>query len=100
MFQQAVARPVLDLSAYNDDIENLLALSGLLDWYVGVSNTMTHLRAAAGGSSDVLVPLPTEFRWMNRGDSYPWFPKNTIYRQQSDGSWKTSSDSLARKLNA
>ena len=66
-FERVVDRPVLDLSHSNDDIEDLLALSGLLYRYVGVSNTMTHLRAAAGKSLDVLFPLPTEFRWMNDG---------------------------------
>ena len=45
-FTAALGRPVLDLSALNEEIENLLALSGLLARYVGVSNTMTHLRAA------------------------------------------------------
>lgn len=45
-FTSTLGRPVLDLSALNEEIENLLALSGLLARYVGVSNTMTHLRAA------------------------------------------------------
>ena len=38
----------LDLSAVNDDLEDMLALMALLDDYVGVSNTNMHLRAGLG----------------------------------------------------
>lgn len=99
-FQRAVDRPVLDLSRCNDDIEDLLALSGMLDRYIGVSNTITHLRAATDRPSDVLVPMPAEFRWMNAGDVSPWFPRNDVYRQKPDGSWKEACDALAAKLKA
>lgn len=93
-FQRIADRPVLDLSHCNDDIENLLALSGVLDRYIGVSNTITHLRAATGKPSDVLVPMPAEFRWMNDGNVSPWFPDNAVYRQSPDGSWQAACDAL------
>lgn len=70
-FTSTLGRPVLDLSALNEEIENLLALSGLLARYVGVSNTMTHLRAARQKSSDVIVPRPAEYRWMNTWAASP-----------------------------
>jgi len=70
-FKAALGRPVQDMSHTNTDIEDLLALSGLLDTYAGVSNTKTHLRAARGKVSDVIVPSPAEFRWMNEGDANP-----------------------------
>lgn len=97
-FAAALGRPVLDLSSANDDIENLLALSGLLDRYAGVSNTMTHLRAARQKNSDVVVPRPAEFRWMNAGDTSPWFPGAKIYRQMPDGTWPAAFDALSTAL--
>jgi tetratricopeptide (TPR) repeat protein len=97
-FAVALGRPILDLSSVNDDIEDLLALSGLLDRYVGVSNTMTHLRAARQKSSDVTVPRPAEFRWMNAGDASPWFPGAKIYRQMPDGAWPPAFDALSAAL--
>lgn len=99
-FSAALGRPVLDLSDTNNDIEDLLALSGLLDGYVGVSNTMTHLRAARGRNSDVLVPTPAEFRWMNRGGSSPWFPGCRIFRQSFDGDWGPAFTQLAEITGA
>ena len=78
--------PVHDLSAWNEDLEDLLALLSVLDSYVGVSSTSVHLRAACGGTADVLVPIPYEWRWMCQGDS-PWFPGIRVCRQALDGSW-------------
>lgn len=97
-FAAALGRPVLDLSSANDDIEDLLALSGLLDRYVGVSNTMTHLRAARQKPSDVVVPRPAEYRWMNAGAESPWFPRAKIYRQMTDGAWPPAFDELSAAL--
>ncbi|CAN0437938.1 unnamed protein product, partial [Laminaria digitata] len=97
-FAAALGRPVLDLSWVNEDIEDLLALSGLLDRYVGVSNTMTHLRAARQKASDVIVPRPAEYRWMNGGDTSPWFPGTRVYRQMPDGAWQPAFDDLSATL--
>lgn len=97
-FAADLDRPILDLSSVNGDIEDLLALSGLLDRYAGVSNTMTHLRAARQKPSDVIVPRPAEFRWMNTGDTSPWFPQAKIYRQMPDGAWPPAFDALSATL--
>ena len=97
-FASAIGRPVLDLSDTNDDIEDLLAVSGLLDIYAGVSNTMTHLRAARGRQSDVIVPSPAEFRWMNQGDASPWFPGCRVFRQSPDGAWPPAFERLSMFL--
>lgn len=95
-----IGRPVLDLSAVNDDVEDMLALSGLLDRYVTVSNTIVHFRAACGGGSDLLVPIPADFRWMSSGNVSPWFPDSRVHRQQPDGDWKHALASLGERLKA
>lgn len=97
-FAQELGRPVLDLSDANDDLERLLALSGLLDDYVTVSNTMVHMRAARGRTSHLVVPAPAEFRWMASGSQSPWFPGSPVYRQSSDGSWTEAFDTLEDAL--
>ena len=51
-------RPVHDLSAANEDLEEMLTLLAVLDEYVGVSSTNMHLRASAGRTARVLVPWP------------------------------------------
>ena len=98
-FADRLGRPVLDLSSANDDIEDLLALSGLLDVYVAVSNTMVHMRAGRGGTTHVLTPSPAEFRWMADGDESPWFPGSPVYRQAPDGDWTAAYGRLAAALS-
>ncbi len=97
-FAHALGRPVLDLSGANDDLETLLALSGLLDEYVAVSNTTVHLREALGKPTHVLIPAPPEFRWMAHGDESPWFPESPVYRQRPDGNWNDAFDTLAASI--
>jgi tetratricopeptide (TPR) repeat protein len=94
---RALGRPVHDFTAYNENLESMLALLALLDEYVGVSNTNTHLRAAVGRTARVLVPAPAEWRWMYSGQS-PWFPGFKIYRQSLSGDWDGALARLAGDL--
>jgi len=91
-------RPVHDLSACNEDLENMLALLALLDDYVGVSNTNMHLRAGTGKTARLLLPRPSEWRWMADGKFSPWFPGFRIYRQSTNGSWADALQALSKDL--
>jgi Flp pilus assembly protein TadD len=91
-------RPVHDLCAANDDLEDMTALLAVLDDYVGVSNTNMHLRAGLGLAAKVLVPNPPEFRWMAAGDRSPWFPGFGVYRQRPDGGWHDAAERLRADL--
>jgi tetratricopeptide (TPR) repeat protein len=89
---------LVDTSHYNDDLEGMLALLGRIDEYVCVSNTNTHLRAARGQTSRVLVPLPADYRWMGSGDESPWFPGTRLYRESAETGWNTAFENLGRDL--
>ena len=98
-FAAALGRPVHDLSDLNEDLDQMLALMARLDEYVGVSNTNTHLRAAVGRPSRVLVPVNIlDWRWMSEGERSPWFPDCRIYRQTPEGSWMGATLMLAADL--
>ncbi len=90
----AAGRPVHDLAAANDDLEEALAAIALLDRVVGVSNTNVHLAAAAGTAADVLVPFPPEWRWGIAGDS-PWFPGFRVLRQAPREGWEAPLAAIA-----
>jgi tetratricopeptide (TPR) repeat protein len=94
--RRALGAPVHDFSGANDDLEDALALVSLLDRHVGVSNTNTHLAAAAGAAGDVLVAFPPEWRWRIEGDS-PWFPGFRVHRQSLDGDWGKALEGLQKK---
>lgn len=93
-----MGRPAHDLTAFNNDLEAMLALLALIDDYVGVSNTNMHLRAAVGRTARVLVPAPPEWRWMADGKESPWFPGFAAYRQGHDGNWEPALAELRQDL--
>jgi hypothetical protein len=95
-FAAALGAPVHDGAALNDRLEDALAAMELMDEYVGVSNTNTHLRASAGRAARVLVPWPPEWRWMHDPERSPWFPQMPLYRQPAEGDWAPA---LARLRN-
>jgi hypothetical protein len=97
-FSQALGRAAYDLSALNDDLEQMLALLSLLDDYVGVSNTNMHLMAGLGKTARVLVPHPPEWRWMAAGEESPWFRGFKVYRQALDRDWREAFERLRRDL--
>ena len=96
--EAALDAPVMDLSAANDDLEDMLALASLLDDYVGVSSTNVHLIAAAGGQGRILVPHPADWRWQSSGIESPWFPGFPTYRQDARGGWSAPLAALAQDL--
>ncbi len=98
VFVQALGRPAHDVSALNEDLEQMLALLSLVDDYIGVSNTNMHLRAATGKTARVLVPHPPEWRWMAEGKESPWFRGFAVYRQGLDRSWDEAFERLALDL--
>jgi tetratricopeptide (TPR) repeat protein len=97
-FTRIAGRPLHDFTALNSDLEAMLALLGLLDDYVCVSNTNVHLRAARGRPSRVLVPYPADYRWMDAGDESPWFPGSPVYRETPQDGWQAAFDRLAADL--
>lgn len=91
-------RPVHDLAAVNEDLEDMLALMSLVDDYVSVSNTNVHLRASTGRCARILAPIPSEWRWMWDGEFSPWYPEMQIFRQQRDG-WQNALAHLGKMLS-
>jgi hypothetical protein len=95
-WQAAHGANLVDLSAANGDLDDMLALMGIVDDYVGVSNTNTHLRAAVPRPARVLVPWPPEWRWTRDRPRSPWFPDFELYRASRADGWR---EALARLAN-
>jgi len=98
--ERALGTNVADFSAANADLDEMLALLGVVDEYVGVSNTNMHLRASLGRTARVLVPWPPEWRWLREGDASPWFPGFPLYRAAADGDWSAALGRLRAGLAA
>jgi hypothetical protein len=89
-----LGRPVHDLCAAAEDVEDAFAIACLVDRHIAVSSTNMHLAALAGATVDVLVAFPPEWRWRASGDS-PWFPGFRLHRQRPDGDWSQALRELA-----
>jgi tetratricopeptide (TPR) repeat protein/SAM-dependent methyltransferase len=97
----AAGRVVHDFADANEDLEDMLALLALLDEYVCVSNTNTHLREALGLGSRVLVPFPPpDWRWGLQGSRSPCFPASPVYREDGTAGWASASAALAADLES
>src|SRR5262249_53876183 len=97
-FANCLGQPLHDFTNCNNDLEEMLALLSLLDDYIGVSNTNTHLCAGIGKVQHVLLPRPPEWRWMKEGANSPWFPGFALYRQHGDGDWSAALQTLTAAL--
>ena len=86
------------MSHLNENLLEMHALLRLLDDYIGVSNTNVHLMASQKKSGRILVPSPPEWRWMNTGNSSPWMPNFTLYRQDKTGDWNNAIKQLEHDL--
>ena len=99
IFSKALGRRAHDLSALNENLEDIAAVLALIAEYVGVSNTNMHIRAGLQKTARVLVPFPPEFRWMNEGDRSPWFPGFQLYRQPPGRDWRDVLHSLRSDIS-
>jgi len=96
---KSLNRPILNVDEYNNDLERMLCVLNLLDRYIAVSNTNVHLRAGLGKESHILVPYPSEWRWMEHGKQSHWFPNCNIYRQSKNKNWDVAIHELLEDLS-
>lgn len=93
-----LGRPVLDLTALNEDLVRMAGVLALLDDYVAVSNTNMHIRESLGGRISRIVVATALYTWGEAGSVSPWFPNSLAYRRDADGGWDGPLDRLARDL--
>ena len=71
-----------------DDYDETAALVTALDLVISVQTAVVHLAGALGKPAWVLVPAVAEWRYLQSGDSMPWYPSLRLFRQQQAGQWQ------------
>ena len=80
-----------------DDLDELAALSAVLDLVVSVDNSTAHLAGAVGAPLWLLLPRAADWRWLvGRSDS-AWYPSAELLRE-SAGGWPALLSCVAEKL--
>jgi ADP-heptose:LPS heptosyltransferase len=75
-----------------DDYDETAALVCALDGVLSVCTAVVHLAGALGRPVWVLAPSVTEWRYLDKGSTMPWYPSVHIIRQGRPGYWNAPMD--------
>ena len=81
-----------------DDYEETAALIGALDLVITVCSSVVHLAGALGKPVWVLVPTCPEWRYLQSGETMPWYPSAHLFRQVSSGDWRAPLTAIEQML--
>jgi hypothetical protein len=87
-----------------DDYDETAALVCALDHIVTVQTAIFHLTGALGRPVWGLIPIPAEWRYLQAGETVPWYPSARLFRQTARGDWASVigvvTEGLARLADA
>jgi Flp pilus assembly protein TadD len=82
------------------DFGETAALMMNLDLIITVDTAVGHLAGALGRPAWVLVPHPSDWRWMLQRSDSPWYPSLRLFRQPAPGVWDPPIAAAAEALAA
>ena len=65
---------------------------------ISVQTAVVHLAGALGKPVWVMVPAVAEWRYLQSGDTMPWYPSVRLFRQSRADDWKPVIDSVTTEL--
>ena len=89
---------VTDLGSKMNDFADTAAVIGHLDLVISVDTSIAHLAGALGKPVWVALPHPGDWRWMQDGDTSPWYPTMQLFRQPDPGNWAPVFEALKKAL--
>jgi Flp pilus assembly protein TadD len=81
-----------------DDYDETAALVTALDLVISVQTAIVHLAGALGKPAWVMLPAASEWRYLERGDTMPWYPSVRLLRQPRLGDWQPVIARVAQDL--
>lgn len=70
-----------------------------MDLLISVDTSVVHLAGAMARPVWVLVPISSDWRWMNGRDDSPWYPTLRIFRQTAKGDWASVIERVKGELS-
>lgn len=58
-----------------------------MDLIISVDTSVAHLAATLGKPTWILLPTPSDWRWMQHRVDTPWYPNMHLFRQKITGDW-------------
>lgn len=81
-----------------DDYAETAALVCALDLVISVCTAVIHLAGALGRPVWILVPTVAEWRYLDRGETLPWYPSARLFRQSETGRWQNTIKKLGEEF--
>jgi hypothetical protein len=69
------------------DVLELAGRLRALDLVISPDTMLAHLAGALGVPTWILLPTPSDWRWMDDHLDSPWYPSMRLFRQPSPGDW-------------
>jgi tetratricopeptide (TPR) repeat protein len=91
---------VLDGSSRDRDLAETAALMATLDLVITTDTCIAHLAGAMGKPVWILLPHLSDWRWMQRRETTPWYPTARLFRQRAPGDWAGVLDRVIGQLDA
>lgn len=81
-----------------DNYDETAALVCALDLVISVQTAVAHLAGGLGRPAWVMVPTVPEWRYLQSGDSMPWYPSVRLFRQPHADQWQPVISTVAAEL--
>ena len=97
----ALASPIRQFPAAEiDDFDDLAGLVANLDLVISVQTALVHLTGALGAPGLAMIPATPEWRYLERGETIPWYGSIRLLRQTPAGGWPEVLDRVADAVRA
>lgn len=90
---------LIDFTDQFADFSDTAALMANLDLIISIDTSVAHLAAATGRPTWLMLSYAADWRWMEGGDSTPWYPGMRIFRQPDHGDWSAVIQALKSELD-
>lgn len=77
-----------DLDEEHGRFMDTAAIIKNLDLVITVDTSISHLAAGLGVETWILLPTPSDWRWMYKRTDTPWYPNVRLFRQPTLGDWE------------
>lgn len=84
------------------DTKNITELAGLvsaLDLIITPCCSLVHLAGALGKPVWVMTPKVAAWRYLNEGETMPWYPSARLFRQTESGDWTSVIAKIQEQLH-
>ena len=82
-----LSHKIVDLSSILTDFSFTAKVIEMLDLVITTDTAVAHLCGALNKEAWVIVPRPADWRWMQEGNTTPWYQSLRIFRQKEKGDW-------------